>query len=79
MNKEDFKVVKDEVKAATAKSIREEIEEFTTRGTELQKYLMSEEGKKEPFALRRLKMEQFNIYASIIECLTAQESIIKKE
>lgn len=78
MDKENFKVVKDEkVTEQSAESIKSEIEEFTKRGTELQKFLVSDEGKKLPFAMRRLKMEQFNIYASIIECLTAQESILK--
>lgn len=82
MKKEDIKVVKEEqpkeeIRALTEEEIKAEIEEVTKKGTALQKYIYSEAGKKESFALRRLRMEQFNSYCAIVECLQAQISILK--
>lgn len=82
MKKEDLKVVKEEqpkeeIKALMREDIKAEIETVTKKGTNLQKYIYSEEGKKEPFALRRLKMEQFNNYCALIECLQAQLSVLE--
>lgn len=85
-DKKGFKVVKDEteavkaeeVKAITVDDIKAEIETITKKGTDLQKYIYSEKGKKEPFAVRRLRMEQFNTYCALIECLQAQLSVLEE-
>ena len=75
--KKEFKVVNDEVKEVTLTDIKKELKEITEKGTELQKYIMSEKGKGESFALKRLRMEQVNAYCSIVECLNAQISILE--
>ena len=84
--KKGFKVVKDEteavkteeVKAITVDDIKAEIETTMKKGTDLQKYILSKEGRNEPFAVRRLRMEQFNTYSALIECLQAQLSVLEK-
>lgn len=82
MKKEDLKIVKEEqpkeeIKALTKEDIKAEIEAITKKGTELQKYILSKAGRNEPFAVRRLRMEQFNVYSSLIECLQAQLSVLE--
>lgn len=85
-DKKGFKVVKnepeavkaEEVKAITVDDIKAEIETLTKKGTDLQKYILSKAGRNEPFAIRRLRMEQFNIYSSLIECLQAQLSVLEE-
>ena len=78
---EKMKVVKggkkeEVVKEITKEDIKAEIDLITKKGTELQRYINSDKCKNESFALRRLRMEQFNAYCSIIECLTAQMSVM---
>lgn len=78
---EKMKVVKggkkeEVIKEITKEDIKAEIDLITQKGTELQRYINSDKCKNESFALRRLRMEQFNAYCSIIECLTAQMSVM---
>lgn len=78
---EKMKVVKggkkeEVVKEITKEDIKAEIDIITKKGTELQKYINSEKYKNETFDLKRLRMEQFNAYCSIIERLTAQLSVM---
>lgn len=72
------KEVVTEIPDITAEDIKAEIELLTNKGTALQKYITSEKGNKEAFAIKRLKMEQFNAYCSLIECLQAQLSVMSK-
>lgn len=73
----EIKAEKEEVKEITAEKLEKEIAAVTAKGTELQKYISSEKGKAESFALRRLRMEQFNAYCALVECMQAQISILK--
>ena len=71
---EKMKVVKggkeEVIKEITKEDLQADIELFTQKGTELQKYIATERCKNESFALRRLRMEQFNAYCSLIECFS---------
>lgn len=73
----EFKAEKEEVKEITSEELEKEIAAVTAKGSELQKYIYSEKGKAESFALRRLRMEQFNAYCALVECMQAQISILK--
>lgn len=75
--KEDFKVVKEET--APVRDIKAELEsekaEIQGKAERLQAFTQSEEFKALPYAERRLMAEQFNILASLLDCLTARISI----
>lgn len=56
--------------------VEEERAELQSKAERLQKFTTTEAFKTLPYAQRRLLMEQFNIMASYIDCLSARLSIM---